>query len=93
VDAPVTSLLEARDELGAAAALELRFEAFLRDRQANLAQPLDDRPRERLEHEICERLAPPHGERFAVEPDSRLGVSGDAEPAASARRSKKSRSS
>ena len=87
-------LLELGDELRAAAELELGFEALLRDRQANLAQPLDDRPRERLEHEIGERLAAPHGERFPVEPDGRLGVPGaSAEPAASARRSKKPRSS
>ena len=47
---------------------------MLRDRQAQLVQALDDRPRERLEHEIRERLAPPDGERFAVEPDGLLGV-------------------
>ena len=54
-------LLELGDELGAAAELELGLEALLRDRQPQLAQALDDRPRERLEREIGERLAPPDG--------------------------------
>ena len=68
--------LELGDELGAAAELELGLEALLRDREAQLAQALDDRPRERLEREIGERLAPPEGERLPVEPDGRLGVAG-----------------
>ena len=69
-------LLELWDESGAAPELELRFQALLRDRQAQVAQALDDRPRERLEHEICERLATPYGERVPVEPHGLLGVTG-----------------
>ena len=63
-------------ELGAAAELELCIEALLRDGQAELAQALDDRPRERLECEIGERLTPPDAERLPVEADGRRGVAG-----------------
>ena len=69
-------LLELGHELRAAAELELGLEAPLRDREAQVAQALDDRPGERLEREIGERLAPPQRERLPVERDGRRGVAG-----------------
>ena len=67
-------LLELGHELRAAAELELGPEASLRDREAQIAQALDDGTGERLEREVGQRRAPPLGERLPVEPDGRLGV-------------------